>query len=61
MDAGKEQFDSLKPFCIILMKEKTLSAVTGVQHVVESMDGLVPPLIEYVLLPLRLTLQHSLK
>lgn len=55
----KSQFNSLKPCCVSLMKEKSLSAVLKVHHVIESLAPITNSLLEYVLLPLQMSLHHS--
>ena len=59
-EVAKAQFLSLKPPCVSLMKEKTLSTVICLQGVLESLSPISPSLLEYVLFPLQMTLQHSI-
>lgn len=59
-EVAKAQFLSLKPPCVSLMKEKTLSTVICLQGVLESLSPVSPSLLEYVLFPLQMTLQHSI-
>ena len=60
-EVAKAQFLSLKPPCVSLMKEKTLSTVICLQGVLESLSPVSPSLLEYVLFPLQMTLQHSIR
>ena len=59
-EVAKAQFLSLKPPCVSLMKEKTLSTVICLQGVLESLSPISPSLLEYVLFPLQMTLQDSI-
>ena len=59
-EVAKAQFLSLKSPCVSLMKEKTLSTVICLQGVLESLSPVSPSLLEYVLFPLHMTLQHSI-
>lgn len=60
-EIGKKQFSLLRPCCVELLKEKRLSSVTKLQQRIESIDSIVPPLLDYVILPLQMTLQHSMR
>jgi hypothetical protein len=61
MERGKEEFAILKPVCVGVMREKSLKSVIELEHKIESMDSIVPELLEYVLLPIQMTIQISIR
>lgn len=58
---GKEQFARLKPFCISLMKQRNEAGLASLLKQLSSLSGLSSSLVEYVLFPLRITLQESVR
>ena len=58
---GKTQFELLKPLCISLMKQRNQTAITSLRKELSALSVLSPTLLEYVLFPMRITLQQSLR
>lgn len=58
---GKYQFAKLKPYCVSLMKQRDQKSLNILQKQLSSLSELSPSLIEYILFPLRITLQESVR
>ncbi len=57
-EEGKQQFQRLKPFCINLMNQKDQLTLSRLYKEITSMSNISSSLLEYILLPLRITLQQ---
>lgn len=58
---AKRQFYHLKSFCISLMRQKNQSCISSLREEIISMQSLTPLLVDYVIFPLRITLQQAVR
>ena len=58
---AKRQFYHLKSFCISLMRQKNQSCISSLREEIISMQSLSPLLVDYVIFPLRITLQQAVR
>lgn len=57
-ETRREVFAQLKPVCVNVLRSLSVANLTSLQAALRPLDRLPPPLVEYILFPLRASIRR---